>query len=213
MSLTQALVHRRSSGLRTTQAGLVARRRQRGECGDAGLCAQDRWCRSTTAAGGIGVSVRVAAINRELDQYVQRQLRVETLRRELRQPARAVLSSGCRASTACRARRARSRRCSTISPTALQALSTSPDSLARAQRRAQRRAGAGPAAQRHDHRHPGAAQRRRARPRGRGRARQQRDAADRRRSIGSSRTADRQRCRDRDPARPARRLYRRARAA
>ena len=31
-----------------------------------------------TAAGAVGVGVRVAAINRELDQYIQRQMRVES---------------------------------------------------------------------------------------------------------------------------------------
>src|SRR5688500_3702205 len=32
----------------------------------------------STAAGAVGIGVRVAAVNRELDQYIQRQMRVES---------------------------------------------------------------------------------------------------------------------------------------
>ena len=71
----------------------------------------------------------------------------------------------------------------------LQALSTSPESASARSAVHQRGAGARPAAQRHDRRHPGAAQRRRARPRRCGDAGQRGDAADRRRSTGSSATA------------------------
>ena len=78
MGLTQALSSA-VSGLKANQAGLsiVA-----GNVANAGTLGYVRKTPTlvTTAAGEIGIGVRVAAINRELDSYVQRQLRVESCR-------------------------------------------------------------------------------------------------------------------------------------
>ena len=65
------------TGLRATQAGLAI------VSGNVANAESPGYVRKTpvqisTAAGGIGVGVRVAAINRELDQFIQRQLRVES---------------------------------------------------------------------------------------------------------------------------------------
>ena len=75
MSLAQALATA-VSGLRTSQAGLAI------VAANVANAQTPGYVRKTldqvaTAAGNVGVSVRVAAINRELDQYVQRQLRTE----------------------------------------------------------------------------------------------------------------------------------------
>jgi flagellar hook-associated protein 1 len=76
MSLAQAL-STAVSGLRVTQAGmtLVASNVANAETPGYIRKTMDQ---VATAAGGSGVSVRVSAINRELDLYVQRQLRTET---------------------------------------------------------------------------------------------------------------------------------------
>jgi flagellar hook-associated protein 1 FlgK len=76
MSLAQALATA-VSGLRTSQAGLTI------VAANVANAQTPGYVRKTldqvaAAAGPVGVSVRVAAINRELDQYVQRQLRTET---------------------------------------------------------------------------------------------------------------------------------------
>lgn len=76
MSLSQALSIS-LTGLRTTQSGLslVA-----GNVANAQTPGYIRKSMSleTTVAGGIGGGVRIASINRVVDEYVQRQLRVET---------------------------------------------------------------------------------------------------------------------------------------
>jgi flagellar hook-associated protein 1 FlgK len=75
MSLTQALATA-VSGLRANQAGLSIVAANVANAETPGY-ARKTPRQITTAAGDLGVGVRVAAINRELDQYVQRQLRVE----------------------------------------------------------------------------------------------------------------------------------------
>jgi flagellar hook-associated protein 1 FlgK len=76
MSLTQALSSA-VSGLKANQAGLsiVA-----GNVANAGTPGYVRKTPTlvTSSAGELGIGVRIAAINRELDSYVQRQLRVES---------------------------------------------------------------------------------------------------------------------------------------
>src|SRR3954462_9459620 len=76
MSLTQALSSA-VSGLKANQAGLsiVA-----GNVANAETPGYVRKGTSlvTTVAGEFGSGVRVAGVNRELDTYVQRQLRIET---------------------------------------------------------------------------------------------------------------------------------------
>lgn len=76
MSLAQALATA-VSGLRASQAGLAI------VAGNVANAQTPGYVRKTmdqvaTSAGNLGVSVRVAAINRELDEYIQRQLRTET---------------------------------------------------------------------------------------------------------------------------------------
>ena len=163
MSSRQAL-NTSLSGLRATQAGLSLVAANVANARDAGLCPQDARsgrdrrpatpasaCASTASTAS-SISTCSASCGSKPSGGAYADLRV------------AVLSAAAGASTARPAPTARSRRCSTISPTALQALSTSPDSTAARSQRAQRGAGAGAAAQRPDRRHPGAAQRRRERP-------------------------------------------------
>jgi flagellar hook-associated protein 1 len=76
MSLTQAL-STAVSGMRVTQAGLSI------VAGNVANAETPGWVRKTgvqlpVAAGTLGMGVRLAAINRELDQFVQRQMRVES---------------------------------------------------------------------------------------------------------------------------------------
>ena len=75
MSLTQAL-NTSTSGLRTVQAGLSLIASNVANAETPGFV-RKTLVQSTTAAGANGVSVRIAAINRELDVYLQRQLRTE----------------------------------------------------------------------------------------------------------------------------------------
>lgn len=75
MSLSQAL-STSVSGLRTTQAGLALIASNVANAETPGYVRKSL-AQSTTAAGSNGVSVRVAAINRELDVFLQRQLRAE----------------------------------------------------------------------------------------------------------------------------------------
>jgi flagellar hook-associated protein 1 len=75
MSLAQALATA-VSGLRASQTGLAI------VAGNVANAQTPGYVRKTmdqvaTAAGNLGVGVRVAAINRELDVYIQRQLRTE----------------------------------------------------------------------------------------------------------------------------------------
>src|SRR5687768_4849768 len=74
MSIGQAL-STALSGLRASQAGLSL------IAGNVANAQTPGYVRKTilltTSAAGEGGSVRVAAVNRELDQYLQRQLRVE----------------------------------------------------------------------------------------------------------------------------------------
>lgn len=76
MSLAQALATA-ASGLRVTQAGLAV------VAGNVANAQTPGYVRKTmdqvaVAGGGVGSGVRVSAINRELDLYIQRQLRTET---------------------------------------------------------------------------------------------------------------------------------------
>ena len=158
----------------------VARRRQRGERADAGLCPQDAVAGRRPPPAPVGSSVRVAPINREIDQYRA----AAVAGRELAAAPMPTLRVGLLSAAAAdlrrrRARPARSRPCSTTSPMRVQHAGDEPGFGRGAQHRAERGAGAGAAAQQHDRRHPGAARRRRDRPRRRGRERQRRDAADR----------------------------------
>jgi flagellar hook-associated protein 1 FlgK len=75
MSLTQAL-NTFTAGLRTVQAGLALIASNVANAETPGYV-RKTLVQSTTSAGGAGVSVRVAAVNRELDIYLQRQLRTE----------------------------------------------------------------------------------------------------------------------------------------
>src|SRR5262249_48325623 len=76
MSLSQALATA-VTGLRASQAGLSL------VAGNVANAETPGYVRKTaaqveTAVGDFGIGVRVDAINRVLDQYVQRQLQVET---------------------------------------------------------------------------------------------------------------------------------------
>jgi flagellar hook-associated protein 1 FlgK len=76
MGLSQALATA-ISGLRTTQAGMSIVAANVANAQTPGYV-RKTLTQVTTAAGGTGVSVRVDAVARELDQYVQRQLQTET---------------------------------------------------------------------------------------------------------------------------------------
>ena len=76
MSLSQALSIS-LSGLRTTQAGLSLVAGNVANAQTPGYV-RKTMLQETTIAGGIGGGVRIASINRVIDEYVQRQLRVET---------------------------------------------------------------------------------------------------------------------------------------
>ena len=75
MSLSQAL-NTSTAGLRTVQAGLSLIASNVANAETPGYVRKSM-VQTTSAAGGNGVSVRVAAVNRELDLYLQRQLRTE----------------------------------------------------------------------------------------------------------------------------------------
>ena len=75
MSLSQAL-STSSAGLRTTQAALALVAANVANAETPGYV-RKTLVQSATAAGSSGASVRVASINRELDVYLQRQLRTE----------------------------------------------------------------------------------------------------------------------------------------
>jgi flagellar hook-associated protein 1 FlgK len=74
MSLTQAL-NTSLSGLRVTQAGMSLIAGNVANAQTPGYIRKSLQLAATTAGGN---SVRIAGVNRELDQYLQRQLRVET---------------------------------------------------------------------------------------------------------------------------------------
>ena len=76
MSLNQALVNA-VSGLRVNQAGLALVAANVANAETPGYV-RKTVVQTASAGGDLGVGVRVAAINRQLDQYVQRQLRVES---------------------------------------------------------------------------------------------------------------------------------------
>ena len=76
MSLTQAL-STAVSGMRVNQAGLSI------VAANVANAETPGWVRKTAkqvpiAAGAVGTGVRIASINRELDQFIQRQMRVES---------------------------------------------------------------------------------------------------------------------------------------
>ncbi len=76
MSLTQALATA-VTGMRVNQTGLSV------VAANVANAETPGWVRKTTervpvGGGNVGVGVRIAAINRELDQYIQRQMRVES---------------------------------------------------------------------------------------------------------------------------------------
>jgi flagellar hook-associated protein 1 FlgK len=76
MSLAQALATA-VSGLRATQAGMSLVSANVANAETPGYVKKTA-SQIETAAGDLGISVRVDSVNRILDQYVQRQLRVET---------------------------------------------------------------------------------------------------------------------------------------
>jgi flagellar hook-associated protein 1 FlgK len=76
MSLSQALAAA-VSGLRASQAGLSIVAANVANAQTPGYVRKTA-VQVTTSAGDFGASVRVAAVNRELDQYVQRQVRIES---------------------------------------------------------------------------------------------------------------------------------------
>src|SRR3954453_14652495 len=75
MSISQAL-NTSMSGLRATQAGLSLIASNVANAQTPGYVRKTM--QLSTSASGDGGSVRVGSINRELDQYLQRQLRVES---------------------------------------------------------------------------------------------------------------------------------------
>jgi flagellar hook-associated protein 1 FlgK len=76
MSLSQVLATA-VTGLHATQAGLSVVAANVANAETPGYVRKTA-SQVTTAAGELGVGVRVASINRELDQYLQRQLRIES---------------------------------------------------------------------------------------------------------------------------------------
>jgi flagellar hook-associated protein 1 FlgK len=76
MSLSQALAAA-VSGLRAGQAGMSIVSANVANAQTPGYVRKTA-VQITTSAGDFGASVRVAAVNRELDQYVQRQVRIES---------------------------------------------------------------------------------------------------------------------------------------
>ncbi len=76
MSLTQSLATA-VTGMRANQAGLAIVAANVANAETPGYVRKTA-LQVSTAAGAVGVGVRVAAINRELDQYIQRQMRVES---------------------------------------------------------------------------------------------------------------------------------------
>src|SRR5207302_842915 len=76
MSLSQALAAA-ISGLRASQTGLSIVAANVANAQTPGYVRKTP-VQVTITAGDTGVAVRVASINRELDQFVQRQLRVES---------------------------------------------------------------------------------------------------------------------------------------
>lgn len=76
MSLTQALATA-ASGLRVAQTGLSIVASNVANAETPGYVRKTP-TQITSAASAVGVGVRIAAINRELDQYIQRQMRVES---------------------------------------------------------------------------------------------------------------------------------------
>lgn len=76
MSLSQAL-STSTAGMRTTQAALALIASNVANAETPGYV-RKTLVQATSSAGANGVSVRVAEITREFDQYIQRQLRVET---------------------------------------------------------------------------------------------------------------------------------------
>ncbi|HWV42633.1 flagellar hook-associated protein FlgK [Pseudorhodoplanes sp.] len=75
MSLTQAL-NTSTSGLRTVQAGLALIASNVANAETPGYV-RKTLSQTSISSGGAGLGVRVAAVNRELDIYLQRQLRTE----------------------------------------------------------------------------------------------------------------------------------------
>jgi flagellar hook-associated protein 1 FlgK len=126
MSLSQALATS-VSGLRITQSSLALVASNVANAETPGYVRKTA-VQATTAAGGNGVSVRIASINRELDQYVQRQLRAEvsggtyaTMRAEYYTRIQSIFGEPGSDSTLETA--------FNNFTTSLQALSTSPDSV------------------------------------------------------------------------------------
>lgn len=76
MGLTQAL-QTSVTGLRATQAGLSLIASNVANAQTPGYVRKTLQ-QATTSAGGTSVGVRIAAVNREFDQYVQRQFRIES---------------------------------------------------------------------------------------------------------------------------------------
>jgi flagellar hook-associated protein 1 FlgK len=76
MSLGQAL-SASTAGLRTAQTGLALIASNIANAETPGYV-RKTLLQQTSSAGGNGVSVRIGAVNRELDIYLQRQMRVET---------------------------------------------------------------------------------------------------------------------------------------
>src|SRR5215510_4127195 len=76
MSLAQSLATA-MAGLRTTQAGLAVVSANVANAETPGYVRKSL-VQVSTAAGSTAAGVRVEAINRQLDQYIQRQMRVES---------------------------------------------------------------------------------------------------------------------------------------
>src|SRR5437879_4567818 len=76
MSLTQALAAA-VSGLRASQTGLSIVSANVANAETPGYVRKTA-VQVATVAGGVGTGVRIDSINRELDQYIQRQMRIES---------------------------------------------------------------------------------------------------------------------------------------
>ena len=82
MSLSQALATA-ISGLRVSQSGISLVAANVANAGTPGYV-RKTVNQVATASNGVGIGVSISGIQRELDQYVQQQLRTENVGRELR---------------------------------------------------------------------------------------------------------------------------------
>ena len=157
MSLSQVL-STSMSGLRAAQTGMSLVASNVANAQTPGYIKKSV-VQSTTGAGGTGAGVRVEAINRELDVYIQRQLRTETAGGAYAETRAHVLPATPAGSTACPDRPASLESVYNSSNSRLQGAGDQSRFGCRPKHRHRRRPGSGAAAQRHDARHPAPARR------------------------------------------------------